>query len=77
MTIHNVLADGIYNDLGFLLGKRLVILVEAQSTWSANIVVRALLYLVKTYNAYFKEHRQNVYDTKLVELPRLHSTCGL
>ena len=70
VTIHNVLTDGMYNDLGFLLGKRLIVLVEAQSTWSANIVVRSLLYLVKTYNAYLKAHKQNVYGTKLVELPR-------
>ena len=70
VTIHNVLTDGMYNDLGFLLKDRLVILIEAQSTWSANIVVRSLLYLVKTYNAYFKAHKQNVYGTKLVTLPR-------
>ena len=70
VTIHNVLTDGMYNDLGFLLKNRLVILVEAQSTWSENIVVRALLYLVKTYNAYFKQHRQNVYGSKRVKLPR-------
>ena len=70
VTIHNVLTDGMYNDLGFLLKDRLVILVEAQSTWSENIVVRALLYLVKTYNAYFKQHKQNVYGSKRVSLPR-------
>ena len=44
ITIHNILTDDIYNDLGFLVGDRLVILVEAQSTWTENIVIRSLIY---------------------------------
>ena len=32
ITIKNVLTDNIYNDLGFVVENRLVILVEAQST---------------------------------------------
>ena len=70
VTLHNVLTDGMYNDLGFLVGKHLIILVEAQSTWSPNIVIRALMYLVKTYNEYFKENKQNIYGTAAIELPR-------
>ena len=31
ITIHNIMTDGIYNDLGFRRGDRLLILVEAQS----------------------------------------------
>ena len=43
MTIHNVLLDQCYNDLGFLVGNRLLVLAEAQSTWTVNILVRSLL----------------------------------
>ncbi len=31
VTIENVLTDNLYNDLGFLVGNRLMILIEAQS----------------------------------------------
>jgi len=41
VTIENVLTDNIYNDLGFMVGNRLLILVEAQSTWTVNIIIRA------------------------------------
>ena len=37
------------NDLGLLAGGKLLILVEAQATWSINILIRLLLYLVQMY----------------------------
>ena len=49
ITIRNVLTDNVYNDLGFMVDNRLMILVEAQSTWTMNIIIRALMYLVQTY----------------------------
>lgn len=70
ITINNVLMDNIYNDLGFLVGNRLLILAEAQSTWSVNIVIRGLMYLVKTYQDYFFRQNQSLYKSKKIELPR-------
>ena len=70
ITIHNILTDDIYNDLGFLVGDRLLILVEAQSTWTANIIIRSLIYLMTTYQDYFKKTRQNLYSSKKVRLPK-------
>lgn len=32
VTIKNILLDQIYNDLGFMVGSKLLLLVEAQST---------------------------------------------
>lgn len=52
VTINNILTDGLYNDLGFMAGETLLILIEAQSTWSVNIIIRILEYLVHTYNQY-------------------------
>ena len=69
VTLQNVITDSLYNDLGFLVGNRLVVLVEAQSTWSPNIVVRALMYLMKTYNDYFTERATDLYATAKIELP--------
>lgn len=69
ITINNVLVNGVYNDLGFMVGDKLVILAEAQATWSPNIVIRALLYLSHTYHEYFKTTNQLLYSSKKAHLP--------
>lgn len=73
VTIKNVLLDQMYNDLGFRVRDRLVILVEAQSTWSLNILVRSFLYLAQTWQEYIQETRQNVYKSK----KNCHSKAGI
>ena len=70
VTIQNILLDQSYNDLGFQIGTRLVILVEAQSTWTVNIVLRSLMYLTQTWQKYIQNTGQNVYGSKKVEIPR-------
>ncbi len=52
VTIKHVLVDADYNDLGFSVGNRLMVLVESQSTWTLNIIIRALMYLIQTYHDY-------------------------
>ncbi len=69
VTIENVLTDNIYNDLGFMVGNRLLILVEAQSTWTVNIIIRALMYLIQTYHNYFERTKQSLYKSKKVQIP--------
>ncbi len=56
--------------MGFRNKDRVVILVEAQSTWSVNIVVRALLYLAQTWNEYITTTKQNRYGSRKLELPK-------
>ena len=70
ITIKHVLIDGDYNDLGFSVGNRLMVLVESQSTWTYNIIIRALMYLVQTYHDYFKRTNQNLYGSKKVTMPK-------
>ncbi len=70
ITIKHVLIDGDYNDLGFSVGNRLMVLVESQSTWTYNIIIRALMYLVQTYHDYFKRTNQNLYRSKKVNVPK-------
>ena len=55
VTLSRTVARNIYNDLGFLVRNRLLVLVEAQSTWSENILVRFLIYLGETYRRYIKQ----------------------
>ena len=47
----------------------MVILAEAQSTWTMNIIIRALMYMVQTYHDYFDRTKQNLYKSKKVKLP--------
>lgn len=70
ITLANIFTDDIYNDLGFIKGNKLLILVEAQSTWTANIIIRALEYLVNSYRRYFSENNIDLYKSKKAELPK-------
>ena len=49
VTLKAVMTNQIYNDLGFTVLDRTMVLMEAQSTWSWNIAVRAMMYLGKTF----------------------------
>ncbi len=69
ITINNVLINGQYNDLGFMVNGKLMILTEAQSTWSMNIVVRALLYLVQSLQEHLDREKADLYGSRKVELP--------
>lgn len=70
VTIENVLTDNLYNDLGFIVNNKLMILIEAQSTWTMNILVRILLYLAQSYHEYFQRTSQNLYKSKRVKIPK-------
>mgnify|MGYP006876755281 CR=1 FL=1 len=70
ITIENVLTDNLYNDLGFIVNNKLMILIEAQSTWTMNILVRVLLYLAQSYHEYFHRTSQNYYKSKKVRMPK-------
>ena len=70
VTLSRIIVREMYNDLGFLAGNRLLVLVEAQSSWSENIVVRFLPYLGETYRRYIEKNDLDLYSTKKVELPK-------
>lgn len=69
VTLTQVMANDSYNDLGFQVGKRYMILTEAQSTWSKNIIVRCVMYLAQTWKEYFSNTKQSVYASKKLEFP--------
>ena len=48
---------------------KLIVLVEAQSTWTLNILIRFLLYLATEYQAFVSRHSLDLFGTKLVEMP--------
>ena len=69
MTIESHMLNQQYNDLGFLVGRQLIILVEAQASWSENIVIRVLLYVVQTWYKYIKRMKLDVYSEEKISLP--------
>lgn len=70
VTIQNILSNGQYNDLGLLIRDTLIILAEAQSTFSPNVPIRILLYMAQEYKDYIDEHKLNLYSSKAVTLPK-------
>ena len=70
ITIQNILVNQMYNDLGFLVRDRLIILVECQSIWAINIVLRLFLYLAQTYKDYISENHLNVHSKIRIALPK-------
>ena len=70
MTLSSMMMNYLYNDIGILVRDKLVVLVEAQSTFTVNILVRFLMYLAETYNRFINKENLNIYGTKKVVLPK-------
>ncbi len=64
----SVLTDNLYNDLGVMVGSnKLLLLLEAQSLWTVNILIRILLYLAQSCHEYFERTSQSLYkSTKVI-----------
>jgi hypothetical protein len=60
-TLENVVFSGIRNDVSFLLGQKLIVLYEHQSTKNPNMPIRMLLYVAWLYD-------------KLIDKPKIHGT---
>lgn len=70
VTLENQMLRIQYNDLGFIIGNRLLILIEEQSVWTLNILIRILMYLGETYKRYVKNNNLDVYGTKKLLFPK-------
>lgn len=49
---------------------RLLLLLEAQSSLTVNILIRILLYLAQSYHEYFERTSQSLYKSKKVKIPK-------
>ena len=45
-------------------------LLEAQASWTVNILIRMLLYLAQSYHEYFERTTQSLYKSKKVKMPK-------
>ena len=69
LTLEKIFTNGIYNDLGMLVKNRILFLMEEQSSWSINILVRDFIYLGETFLGYIKMKKLNIYGTKRIDIP--------
>lgn len=69
ITINHVFTNGIYNDLCFRAGGKLILMLEAQSTWSVNVIIRMFIYLAQTYHEYFRENGTDLYGSRRAVIP--------
>jgi len=69
-TLSSIFTNIQINDLGLLVKEVLLLLVEAQSTWTVNILPRMLQYVAESINRYVHDTKQNLYSTKQVTLPK-------
>ena len=69
ISLENIVLNEPYNDLGMLARGKLLILIEAQSTWTINILMRLFLYAAATYQDYIKANGISLYGSKSEILP--------
>ena len=69
ISLRNVLLNGAYNDLGFMVRDQLIVLVEAQSTWSTTILFRVFLYLAYTCRELAAEKYGSIHKHSDLKLP--------
>ena len=69
VTLDNVLTIHPYNDLGLLARGRLIILAEAQSTWSVNIIFRLADYYYDSAMSYLVMRKADLYASTKVDIP--------
>lgn len=70
VTIKNVFTDQEYNDLGMTVREKLLLMLEAQSSWTVNIIIRIFLYLAHTWNECIESTKQNRYGSKKLVVPK-------
>ena len=67
-TLEDVLFMELINDISFVIGGKLVILIEHQSTINPNMALRLLMYIARVYEKITGE--KNLYSSKLLYIPR-------
>jgi len=67
-TLENVLFMELINDISFVIGGKLVVLIEHQSTVNPNMALRLLLYIARVYENMVSD--KSLYSTKPLSIPR-------
>jgi len=67
-TLKDVLYMELINDISFVIGGKMVVLIEHQSTINPNLTIRLLLYIARVYEKIIKE--KSLYSGKRLSIPR-------
>lgn len=67
VTLDNAIFKDRKNDLSFIIGGKLIILIEMQSTLSPNLALRFLVYIARQYEQIF--FTREIYSTKQIKVP--------
>ena len=67
-TLKNIFTNGVFNDVAFVMGDKLVVLIEHQSTINKNMPLRMLLYIAEIYNRLSKD--KDLYSQNIFAIPR-------
>jgi len=67
-TLQDVLFMDRVNDISFVIGGKLVILIEHQSSINPNMALRLLMYIARVYEKIVGD--KNIYKSKEIRLPR-------
>jgi hypothetical protein len=66
-TLEDVLFKARVNDISFMIGDKIVVLIEHQSTINENMPLRLLLYIVRVYEKIIGD--KDIYHRKRIPLP--------
>ncbi len=69
VTLDNVLTFHPSNDLGLLARGKLIVLAEAQSTWSVNIIFRLADYYYDSAMSYLVMRNTDLYSSVKIDIP--------
>ncbi len=69
VTLDNVLTFHPSNDLGLLARGKLIVLAEAQSTWSVNIIFRLADYYYDSAMSYLVMRKADLYSSVKIDIP--------
>jgi hypothetical protein len=69
-TLSDVLYMRQYNDISFVIGNKIVVLIEHQSTINPNMPLRLLLYIARIYEKILEEGKKGaLYRERLILIP--------
>ena len=74
-TLSHDFVHGQYNDVGFLAKGELIVLMEAQSTWTPRILLRMFGYAADTYRRYFASKGITLYSGDSFTIPETEFHC--
>lgn len=77
MALESVMTAGQNNALGILVRDRLILLMEAQSTYCPNIALLGFMYLAELYQKYAENHTLQLHSYVMEKIPRpeLYAVC--